>query len=56
MVHALETIHGLLKPDGRLIDIHPSGDPPPIIVRIGERSEIAGWLQETDDFPSPART
>ena len=50
MVHALEIIHGLLKPEGRLIDIHPSGEPPPIIVRIGERSEIAGWLQETDDF------
>jgi len=50
MVHALETIHRLLKPDGRLIDIHPSGEPPPIIVRRGERSEIAGWLQETDDF------
>ena len=50
MVHALEMVHGLLKPDGRLIDIHPSGEPPPIIVRIGERSEIAGWLQETDDF------
>jgi hypothetical protein len=23
MVHALQEIHGLLKPDGRLIDIHP---------------------------------
>ena len=50
MVHALETVHGLLKPDGRLIDIHPNGEPPPFIVRIGERSEIAGWLEETDDF------
>ena len=50
MVHALETVHGLLKPDGRLIDIHPSGEPPLFIVRSGERSEIAGWLEETDDF------
>jgi hypothetical protein len=50
MVHALETVHGLLKPDGRLIDIHPKGEPPPIIVRSGEGSEIAGWLEETDDF------
>ena len=50
MVHALETVHGLLKPDGRLIDIHPSDEPPPFIVRSGERSEMAGWLEETDDF------
>lgn len=50
MVHALKTVHSLLKPDGRLIDIHPNGEPPPIIVRSGGRSEIAGWLEETDDF------
>ncbi len=27
MVHALEEIHRLLKPDGILIDIHPSAEP-----------------------------
>jgi hypothetical protein len=50
MVHALETVHGLLRPDGRLIDIHPNGEPPAFIVRSGEQDEIAGWLAETDDF------
>lgn len=50
MVHALETVHSLLKPEGRLIDIHPSGEPPAFIVRSGEHDEIAGWLQEKDEF------
>lgn len=50
MVHALEIIHRLLKPGGRLVDIHPSGEPPPVFARSGNREELAGWLQETDDF------
>lgn len=50
MVHALEKIHRLLAPGGRLIDIHPSGQPPPIHVRVGSDSLCAGWLRETDDF------
>jgi len=50
MVHALEMVHSLLKPEGRLIDIHPSGEPPAFIVRSGAHDEIAGWLQEKDDF------
>jgi len=50
MVHALERIHKLLRPDGSLIDIHPSGDPPPIEVRVGSQVTCAGWLKETDDF------
>ncbi len=50
MVHALEKIHELLEPDGRLIDIHPSGEPPPIEVRVGQQVTIVGWMKETDDF------
>jgi hypothetical protein len=49
MVHALEIIHGLLVPAGFLLDVHPSGDPPPIEVRVGEAYFLAGWLTEVDD-------
>jgi len=50
MVHALEKIHFLLKPDGVLIDIHPSGEPPPINVRLGEEIHTVGWVREADDY------
>ena len=50
MVHALEKIHQLLEPEGRLMDIHPTGDPPPIGVRIGQQTMAVGWMKETDDF------
>lgn len=50
MVHALEITHSLLEPDGFLLDIHPSSDPPPIEVRLGERTYLAGWLKEADDY------
>jgi hypothetical protein len=50
MVHALEIAHRLLKSDGYLIEIHPSSDPPPIVVRQVENEMLVGWLRETDDF------
>ena len=50
MVHALEIIHQLLRPHGKLIDIHPVGEPSPIEVRMGGQKILAGWLTETDDF------
>jgi hypothetical protein len=50
MVHALEIIHQLLAPGGLLIDIHPTSEPPPILVRTDEGEFFAGWLQETDNF------
>jgi len=50
MVHALEIIHQLLRPHGKLIDIHPVGEPSPIEVRMGGQTTLAGWLTETDDF------
>jgi hypothetical protein len=55
MVHALELLHSLLKPGGALIDIHPTGNPPAILVRDGNRLFPAGWLQETDGFVEYAR-
>lgn len=50
MVHALEKLHRLLKPDGLLIDIHPTAEPASIEARISARTTLAGWLQETDDY------
>lgn len=50
MVHALEKIHGLLKPGGSLIDIRPSGDPPEVEVHVDGHIKHAGWYDETDEF------
>ena len=50
MVHALKQIHGLLRENGRLIDIHPNGEPPPIHVRLDEAQHLVGWVQETTDY------
>jgi hypothetical protein len=50
MVHALEKIHSLLEPDGFLLDIHPSSEPPPVEVRVGDKYYLAGWLKEEDEY------
>jgi hypothetical protein len=50
MGHALEQIHYLLKPDGILIDIHPTPEPPPIDVRLGNDIQTVGWVREVDDY------
>ncbi|MCB8988629.1 MAG: hypothetical protein H6661_12870 [Ardenticatenaceae bacterium] len=50
MVHALEQIHFLLNDDGRLIDIHPPPEPPPIYVRLGDQRHAVGWVREADDY------
>jgi hypothetical protein len=50
MVHALEITHGLLKKGGLLIDIHPSGEPPPVEVHVGGKVLLAGHLGEKDNF------
>ena len=50
MVHALEKIHQCLEPDGRRVDINPSGIPPTIEVRVGDQITPVGWMKETDDF------
>jgi len=50
MVHALHTIHDLLKPGGVLIDIHPGADRPEIHVCTPSGAQFAGYLEESDDF------
>lgn len=49
MVHALEIVHGLLAPEGVLLDIHPISEPPRLEVRLGAALHLAGWLHETDE-------
>ena len=55
MVHALKQIRGLLKGNGRLLDIHPNGEPPPIFVRLNEERHLTGWIQEESDYISYAQ-
>ena len=50
MVHALKQIQGWLKGDGHLIDIHPTGEPPPLHVQLGEERHLVGWVQEESDY------
>ncbi len=50
MVHALEKILQLLKPNGLLLDIHPTNEPAAIAVRLREQLIPAGWLTESDDY------
>jgi SAM-dependent methyltransferase len=50
MVHALQLIRQLLKPDGLLVDIHPTHEPAAIDVRLHDRSVPAGWITESDDY------
>lgn len=55
MVHALKQIHGVLGANGRLLDIHPNGEPPPIFVRLDDERHLAGWIQEQSDYVSYAQ-
>jgi hypothetical protein len=50
MVHALEKIHELLKPEGMLLDIHPTNEPAALAVRLLEQIIPAGWVNESDDY------
>ena len=50
MVHALHQIHQLLKPNGLLIDIHPTNELATLEVRVGEQVTPAGWIYEWDDY------
>ncbi len=50
MVHALEKIWRCLKPNGLLIDIHPTSEPASIVVRMNRRDSAAGWITESDDY------
>jgi hypothetical protein len=44
MVHALEEIHRLLKPNGALIDIHPVSEPSSIEIRQAGKVDLVGLL------------
>lgn len=50
MVHALQQIHNLLKPDGLLIDIRPNGELVQLIRPLDDGEHFIGYLQETDDY------
>lgn len=50
MVHALGQIHGMLAANGRLIDLHPNGQPPPLFVRLGREQHAVGWIYENSDY------
>ena len=50
MVHALHQIHQLLKPNGLLLDIHPTNELATLEVRVGEQVTPAGWIYEWDDY------
>ena len=50
MVHALEQIHVLLKPDGQLIDIHPNGELVEFISLLDEGQQFIGYMHETDEY------
>jgi len=44
MVHALEEIHRLLKPTGRLIDIHPAAVSPRVEINEAGKITLVGYL------------
>ena len=48
MVHALEEIHRLLRPDGTLVDIHPFPEPSLVKVIRGDRTLFAEPKRESD--------
>jgi hypothetical protein len=45
MVHALEEIHRLLKPNGFLIDIHPVAEHSSIEIHRSGKSDLVGHLE-----------
>ena len=45
MVHALEEVHRLLKPDGKLIDIHPIAEHSSIEIHRNGKIDLAGQLE-----------
>ena len=52
MVHALELAHSWLAENGRLLDLHPNGEPAPVDVQLGSDSHCAGWVTEETDYIS----
>jgi hypothetical protein len=52
MVHALELVHSWLNVDGRLLDLHPNGEPAPVDIQLGAATHRAGWITEETDYAS----
>ena len=50
MGHALKQIHKILAVNGRLIDMHPIGEPAPVTVHIGTEKHQAGWIKEEGEY------
>lgn len=50
MVHALEQVNNLLKPDGYLIDIHPNGELVEFYYELNGHEHFLGYMQESDDY------
>jgi hypothetical protein len=50
MVHALETVHSLIKPGGLLIDIHPGPDKAWVEVRVNGKDYFLDVVEETDNY------
>ena len=49
MVHALEEIHRLLRPDGTLVDIRPYAEPSIVEVIVDDKTLFAEPKRETDN-------
>lgn len=49
MVHALEEIHRLLRPDGTLVDIRPYAEPSIVKVIVDDQTLFAEPKRETDN-------
>jgi hypothetical protein len=50
MVHALETVHSLIKPGGLLLDIHPGTNKAWVEAKVNGKEYILDTLEETDDY------
>ena len=50
MVHALETVHSLIKPGGLLLDIHPGTKKARVEARVNGKEYFLDTLEETDDY------
>jgi hypothetical protein len=50
MVHALETVHTLIKPGGFLLDIHPGTNKARVEARVNGKEYFLDVLEETDDY------
>lgn len=49
MVHALTLLHNLIKPQGVLVDIHPSQRPPRIEIRQAGHQQEIGTLSDREN-------